>query len=401
MKVVQINSVCGSGSTGKIAVDISRSLNEKGIENYILYGVGKSEHPQGISISDMYYVKMNIAMTRLFGKHGFYSHGATHKLIKHLKRIKPDVIHLHNIHGHYLNVKMLFWYIKKYNIKTIWTLHDCWSFTGHCSHFNFVGCEKWKEGCHNCEQLREYPVSLVFDRSCGTYKAKKDAFLGVNDLTIVTPSDWLGEMVSQSFLKDYDHLTLNNGIDLSLFKPCESDIKEKLGIAGKKVILAVSAHYGERKGYKYYIELAKRLPKDYVMVMVGVSDEQKKTLPQNIIGITRTENQGELVKLYTAADVMVNLTLEDTFPTVNIEALACGTPVVTWRVGGSPEIVGKECGEVTDALDLDAIYEATLRVSNEKEKYTDKCIKRAQNKYDKSKMIEAYMELYGVKGTGK
>ncbi len=399
MKVVQINSVCGQGSTGKIAVDISKSLTEHNIENYILYGVGKSEYSQGISISDMCYVKMNILMTRIFGKHGFYSHSATHKLIKHLKRIKPDVIHLHNIHGHYLNVNMLFWYIKKYNVKTIWTLHDCWSFTGHCSHFNFVGCEKWKKGCHNCEQLREYPVSLIFDRSRDGYKAKKKVFTGVSDLTIVTPSDWLGSMVSQSFLKGYDIKTVNNGIDLSLFKPCESDIKEKLGIADKKVILAVSAHYGERKGYKYYLDLAKRLPDDYVLVMVGVSEEQKKELPENVIGITRTENQEELVKLYTAADVMLNLTLEDTFPTVNIESMACGTPVVTWEIGGSPEIAENECGVVTKALDLDAIYDAIIKISNED--YTDKCIKRAEDRFDKSKMIETYMELYGVKGTGK
>lgn len=399
MKVVQINSVCGSGSTGKIAIDISKSLTEQGIENYILYGIGKSDYPLGICVSNMLYVKLNILMTRIFGKHGFYSHIATWKIICHLKRINPDIIHLHNIHGHYLNVKMLFKYIKKHNIKTIWTLHDCWSFTGHCSHFNYIGCEKWKNGCHNCEQLREYPVSLVFDRSRGAYKAKKNAFLGVNDLTIVTPSDWLGEMVSQSFLKNYPHMTLNNGIDLSLFKPCKSDIKEKLGVVNKKVILAVSAHFGERKGYEYYLELAKRLPKEYAMIMVGVTNEQKKTLPENVIGITRTENQEELVKIYAAADVMVNLTLEDTFPTVNIESLACGTPVVTWQVGGSPEIVSEECGVVTKALDIDAIYEAILRVANEN--HTDKCKKRAEDKYSKRKMIEEYMELYGVKGIEK
>lgn len=394
MKVVQINSVCGQGSTGKIAVDISRSLNDRGIENYILYGVGKSEYPEGISISDMYYVKLNILMTRLFGKHGFYSHGATHKLIKHLKRIKPDVIHLHNIHGHYLNVRMLFRYIKKNNIKTIWTLHDCWSFTGHCSHFNFVGCEKWKTGCHTCEQLREYPVSLLFDRSRGGYKAKKKVFTGVNDMTIVTPSDWLGSLVSQSFLKDYNVLTVNNGIDLSVFKPSPSDIKTKLGIADKKVILAVSAHYGERKGYKYYLDLAKRLPEDYVLVMVGVSEAQKTELPPNVIGITRTENQRELAELYTAAEVMVNLTLEDTFPTVNIESIACGTPVITWEIGGSPEIAGNECGKVEKALDLDGIYKAIMSVTKDE----DNCVKRAKEKFDKSKMIETYIELYGVKG---
>ncbi len=393
MKVVQINSVCGQGSTGKIAVDISKSLTDKGIENYILYGVGKSEYPQGISISDMYYVKMNIAMTRLFGKHGFYSHGATHKLIKYLKRIKPDVIHLHNIHGHYLNVRMLFWYIKKHNIKTIWTLHDCWSFTGHCSHFNFVGCDKWKTGCHNCEQLREYPVSLIFDRSRGGYKAKNKVFSGVNDMTIVTPSDWLKNLVSESFLKDYKTLTVNNGIDLSLFKPCESDIKERLGIGDKKMLLAVSGHFGERKGYRYYLDLAKRLPKDYVLVMVGVSEAQKSELPKNVIGITRTENQRELAELYTAAEAMVNLTLEDTFPTVNIESIACGTPVITWEIGGSPEVAGDECGIVTKALDLDGIYDAIMSVTKDE----DKCIKRAQDKFDKSKMIETYIELYGVK----
>lgn len=394
MKVVQINSVCGQGSTGKICVDLSRRLAERGIENYIIYGIGKSEYPLGICVSNRPYIKFNILLTRVFGKHGFYSHIATRKMIKHLNCIKPDIIHLHNIHGHYLNVRMLFNHIKKHNIKVIWSLHDCWSFTGHCSHFDFVKCEKWKTGCHNCEQLREYPISLVFDRSRGTYKLKKKIFGGVKNMLIVPGSEWLGTKVRESFLNKYDCVVLNSGIDTQLFKPCESDVKEKLGIVDKKMLLAVSAQFGERKGYKYYIELANLLTDEYVLVMVGVSEEQKKELPKNVIGITRTENQNELVKLYSAAEMLINLTLEETFGMVNAEALACGTPVLTWHVGGCPEVIGDDCGIVTEAFDIKAIKEAIPRIINTD--YSERCRERAVTKYDTQIMIDNYMKAYGI-----
>lgn len=395
MKVVQINSVCGYGSTGRIAVEISKALTNKHIENYILYGIKQSDYNLGIKISSDLYVRTNIIKTRLFGKHGFYSKIATRRLINHLKIIKPDIIHLHNLHGHYLNVEMLFDYINSIkDIKVFWTMHDCWSITGHCTHFEFVGCNKWKTGCENCEQLREYPISMFFDRSKEAYSDKKYLFKNINDLTIITPSKWLKKIIGESFLNSKQIITINNGIDISVFRPNHSNIKSKMGIQDKKIILGVSMGFGVRKGYEYYLKLSEKLPKDYIIILIGVSKQQIQSLPSNIIGIERTNNLEQMTKLYTAADVFVNMTLEDTFPTVNIESLACGTPVVTWKTGGSPEIVDEKTGIVVNRLDVDAIYSAICNIVDSDMDYVSACRNRAKELYDKKLMIEKYIKLY-------
>ena len=339
------------------------------------------------------YLKINIAKTRLFGKHGFYSHIATYAMIRELEKIKPDIIHLHNIHGHYLNVKLLFDYIKKNNLKTVWTLHDCWSMTGHCSHFDYAECKKWETGCHHCPQLREYPQSLIFDRSKECYADKKRIFTGVKELTVVTPSDWLGKLVKKSYLSGYKTVTVNTGIDLDLFSPMKSEIKKELGIEDKKMILAVSMGFGERKGFDSYLKLSKMLDDRYHIVMVGVSQEQISFLPKNITGIQKTQNTEELVKLYTASDVFVNMTLEDTFPTVNIESLACGTPVVTWEVGGSPEACDEDTGITVKRHDVSEIYEAVKRITDS-EKPSIACVNRARRCFDRKTMVEKYLQIY-------
>lgn len=393
MKVVQINSVCEYGSTGRIAVDLSRAMTEAGIENYIFYGVGKSEYPLGIKFGNNLYLKSNIIKTRFLGKHGFYSKLATKKMIEKLDEIKPDVIHLHNIHGHYINVEMLFDYIKKNKIRVIWTLHDCWSFTGHCSHFEYVGCERWKTGCESCKQLKEYPKSLIFDRSKQSYADKKKAFCGVENMTIVTPSQWLSRLVGESFLRDYKTTVVNNGVDLNRFYPMKSDMKKRLGIEDKRMILAVSMGFGERKGYSFYSELSKGLSEDAVIVMVGVSKEQAESMPKNIIGIERTQNSEELAMLYSEADAFLNLTLEDTFPTVNMESLACGTPIITWTVGGSPEIPDEKTGIVLERLNMKEVCD-TVNSFKKTEEMSEECVKRARTCFDKKQMIIKYLEIY-------
>lgn len=395
MKVVQINAVCGYGSTGRIAVEISKALTNEHIENYIFYGVKKSDYNLGIKISSDFYVRTNIIKTRLFGKHGFYSKLATRRLINYLKEIKPDIIHLHNLHGHYLNIRILFDYINSLrDIKVIWTMHDCWGITGHCTHFEFVGCEKWKTGCENCEQLREYPISLFLDRSKEAYKDKKQLFENINDLTIVTPSEWLKKIIGESFLSSKQIITINNGIDISVFRPNHSNIKSEMGIQDKKIILGVSMGFGIRKGYEYYLKLSERLPENCVMILIGVSKQQIQSLPSNIIGIEKTNNLEQMTALYTAADVFVNMTLEDTFPTVNIESLACGTPVVTWKAGGSPEIVDEKTGIVVNKLDVDAICSAIRKIIDFDMDYTSTCRNRTKELYDKKLMIEKYIKLY-------
>lgn len=393
MKVVQINSCFGNGSTGKIAEGVMNVLDEKNIENYAFYGAGNSENKKAFKMNGKLYLKFNILKTRLFGKHGFYSHFATFRMIKKLKKTTPDVIHLHNIHGHYINVKMLFKYIKKNNIKTIWTLHDCWSFTGHCSHFDYCGCEKWKKGCFNCPEKLSYPVSWIFDRSKTLYKEKKKAFCGVEDLTIVTPSIWLKDLVKQSFLKDYPVKVINNGIDLNAFKPVETDIRKEYNIENDFVVMGIAFALNNRKGGKYIVDVATKMP-NIKFVIVGLKTEEE--LPENVIVLPKTNSKEELAKIYSMADVFLNPTLEDNFPTVNLEALACGTPVITFETGGSPESVSEDVGIVVQKGNVDELCNAIIGIKiKTKEYYTKNCVEKAKKMYDEKEKFLEYIRIYG------
>lgn len=395
MKVLQINSVCGVGSTGRIVSDISSVLRVNKYQSYVAYGCGNSKEKNSYKIQGNLYLKYNIAKTRLFGKHGFYNKTSTKKLLNWIDIIKPDIIHLHNIHGHYINIEILFNYIKKNNIPTVWTLHDCWSFTGHCSHFDYIGCNKWMNICNKCNEIKSYPRSLIFDRSKESFKDKKWIFTGVENLTIVTPSEWLAKLVKKSFLNEYEIKVINNGIDLNIFKPTPSNFKEKYGLKSKKVILGVASGFDEKKGYKYFLELANRLDDEYRIVLVGLKEEQIKSLPKNIIGILRTANAKELAEIYTAADVFVNPTLEDTFPTTNIEALACGTPIVTFSTGGSPESISEDTGIVVKRGDIQSLYISIIKITKDnKSRYKQNCIDRAKLLYCKNNKFNEYIDLY-------
>lgn len=393
MKIVQINGVCGQGSTGRIAQSISEVASENSIENYIFYGIGTSEYPLAERIESNLYLKLNILKTRFFGKHGFYSQTATRRLLKRLDEINPDIIHLHNIHGHYLNVKLLFNYIKKHNIKTIWTLHDCWAYTGHCAYYDFAKCDKWVTGCYNCSRKHAYPTSMIFDRSKSVYTQKKELFTGVNDLILVTPSEWLANDVRRSFLKDYPVKVINNGIDLKRFAVRDTSLKEKLGLSDKKIILGICFELYDRKGGKYLVEMAKLLSKDQHIVILGLSTEEK--LPENITVLPKTNSVEELAEIYSMADVFANTTLEDNFPTVNIEALACGTPVVTFDTGGSAEIIDENTGYSVKKGDVITMYEKVKAVLDaDKETYRTNCRKRAEDLYSENDKFKEYIELY-------
>lgn len=391
MKVVQINAVCGFGSTGKICVGISKVLCSQGIENYILYNSGCSDRPLGIKCAEPL-PKVQALRSRILGNYGFNSRISTRKLIRELQRIAPDVVHLHNLHGHNCDLEMLMAYFRETKTKLVWTFHDCWAFTAYCPHFVMAGCEKWKTGCHHCSQRRTF--SWFFDRSSWLFEKKKRAFSGL-DMTIVTPSEWLAGLVKESFLKEYPVVVVNNGIDLNVFKPTPSDFRQNHGIREDQVLLlGVAIGWHPRKGADVFMRLARRLDTDrFRIVMVGTDDKIDRQLPENIISIHRTANQAELAQIYTAADLFVNPTREDTFPTVNMESLACGTPVLTYSTGGSPEILDDKTGMVVDCDDEEALYDAIMRIGHEQPFSWTDCRSRGLS-YDENRKFREYSALY-------
>ena len=337
-RILFINSVC-NGSTGTICKNLYKAAEEAGHECCIAYGRG--EAPKGfntIKIGNKLDFYLHVLKARLFDASGFGSKRATKEFIKNIDEFKPDIIHLHNIHGYYVNIEILFNYLKQHpEIKKVWTLHDCWAFTGHCPHFEYEQCEQWKTECKKCVKKREYPRTLI-DRCKKNYRIKKCIFTSVDNLILVSPSRWLESLVKKSYLQHYSIRVINNGIDTKIFKYTKSDIKEKYGIKNKKLILGVASIWDKKKGLDTFIELSKKIDADYQIVLIGLNKKQIKKLPNNIIGINRTENIQELVKWYSAANIFFNPTFEDNYPTVNLEAIACGTPVVTFDTGGSSEI---------------------------------------------------------------
>ena len=342
MKVVSINTVC-NGSTGKIVGSISSSLIESGEETFCIYGRRKGYvNIPCKKIGGFFSFWYHVFLTTVFDLHGHGSYFKTKKIVRELKKLNPDIIHLHNIHGYYINYKVLFNYLKnEYQGRVFWTLHDCLPMTGHCAYFSNVSCEKWKTECHDCPNKKMYPTSLLFDRSRKNYQEKKNLFNGVKDLTIITPSVWLQNIVLSSYLKKYPVKTINNGINLNIFYPRLTDsIFDKYNIPkDKKVLLGVASIWEKRKGLDDFLMLSKLVNDDYVIVLVGLNNKQISKLKQykNIIGIRRTENQDDLASLYSVSFALINPTYEDNYPTVNIEALASGTRVIAYDTGGCVE----------------------------------------------------------------
>ncbi len=326
------------------------------------------------------------------GYSGCFNYCDTCALLKHLKAFKPDIIHLHNLHSEYINLRLLFNYIKKANIAVVWTLHDCWSFTGGCAHFVMEKCNKWQTHCYGCKIHRQYPGSY-FDNSQRMWGLKREWFTGVNNMTIVTPSMWLMSLVYQSFLKNYPVRVINNGINLDVFKPSKSDFRKRYDLINKKIVLGVSFGWGLRKGLDVMIKLSDVLPENYKIVMVGTNENIDKQVPSNVLSIHRTDSQQELCEIYSIADVFANPTREDTFPTVNLEALACGTPVVTFATGGSPECIDETCGIVVPIDDIEAMRRAVIHVCEDVPFSRDACLDRAK-KFDQHVMYDQYVDMY-------
>lgn len=394
MKIIQINSVCGTGSTGKIVVDICKLGKQHDFNMSVGYGRGSS--PSEINtykIGNAFDFINHVLVNFTLGQNGFASQHVTRKFLNWLDTQKPDIIHLHNLHGFYINVELLFQYIKSKNIPTVWTFHDCWPITGQCAHFDSIQCSKWTEQCYECPIYRtKYPYSIFHDNSRKNYIRKRECFTNVPNLTIVTPSNWLANIVKHSYLKEYPCKVIPNGINLNLFTPQKCSIDT----SARKIILGVANVWTKYKGLHDFYKLADFLPDNFQIVLIGVNKQQKKYIERNysdrFIAITHTNNQQELAAWYNKAFVFVNPTYEDTFPTTHLESLACGTPVITYNTGGCSESLDSKCGIVVEKGNISELANAILSLPHDSS-LSASCRSRAQN-YDRFTCFQAYIELY-------
>lgn len=394
MKVLQINAV-PYGSTGKIMFSLADVIKENAGEVLCTSGFSwkTSDREDYFLTSGIIEKTIHMFMAKITGYNGCFSWGSTVRLLKKINQFKPNIIHLHNIHGWFVNIPMLFRYLKKHpEIKVIWTFHDCWPVTGQCPYFTLVGCNKWQERCYGCVQYRKYPDSYV-DKSQKMHDLKKKWFMNMPNMIIVTPSQWLKSIVKQSFLRNYDVRVVNNGINLNIFSEKENCIRKQYNLENKFVLLGVAYAWDKRKGIDVFIELAERLPEQYVIILVGTDDKIDKILPANIISIHRTQDQNELAEIYTAADLFVNPTKEENYPTVHLESLACGTPVVTFNTGGAAEMLNEKCGSVIDYGDIDMMEKEIYFRCEEKPFLREDCVRQAQNFNEKNRYKE-YLDLY-------
>lgn len=391
-----INIVCGVKSTGRICTDLADELTTQGHEVKIAYGretVPEKYQKYAVRIGNDLDVYAHALRGGVFDSVGLGSRWYTEQFIKWVKKYNPDVIHLHNIHGYYINIEVLFEYLRICGKHITWTLHDCWAFTGHCFYFDFANCYRWETGCYNCPKKTDYPKSYVFDKSKRNYELKKNLFCNIPNLTIVTPSEWLAGLVKRSYLKDYPVEIVHNGIDTNVFKPTTSDLRKHFGISDKKVVLGIAGVWEPRKGLPDMLELNRKLDDSYQMILIGINESQRKKsgIPDDVITIPRTDSQKELAQYYTMADVYVNPTYEDNYPTTNLEAIACDTPVITYDTGGSGESA-RIRGRVVRKGDIGAMIKAIEEIT--KEKICEDTI----NQFGYQYMVIKYLELYLKQG---
>lgn len=391
-KLLQINVTANWGSTGKIAEQIGLCAQAHGWESYIAYGrYSNPSSNQLLKIGDQLDVYLHYSKNRFLDGEGLGSERATEKLLKEIDRIQPDVIHLHNIHDHYLNYPVLFRYFAQKDIPVVWTQHDLWATTGHCA-FSIDGCDKWKTGCFECPAI----PCFCLDKSRRNYELKKDMFTSVKNMTIVPVSEWLGTQIQQSYLKHFPMKVIKNGVDIEIFKPIKGNVIEKYALKDKHVLLAVSSVWPEFKGLNDFISLSGMLPDDYRIVIVGLTSNQISQLSTNMIGIERTDSQMELAQLYSAADVVMSLSSFETFGLTIAEGMACGTPAIVYGNAALPELITKKTGRVVKSGDLQELYDTILyMVENDfKPIHSVDCRKRAEEVFDKNKTWESCISLY-------
>lgn len=394
MRVYQLNTCGGVKSTGRIALDIARLVEAQGGKCRIAYGVPGV--PDGFD--HLFYRmgtplerKVHGALRKLLDAEGYGSRRATRRMIKDLSAFSPDVVHLHNLHGCYVNLQMLFDFLSELQRPVVWTLHDCWPFTGHCAYFDYAACDRWKTGCRHCPQQRSYPPCFGLDGSARNYAHKRKLFTSLSNLTLVTPCEWMRQPLSSSFLSGYPVRVIPNGVDLTAFCPTQSDLRKRYDVGQRKLALGVASEWDERKGLRYIAQASERMGEGYLFAAIGVEPGQLEGLPGRVLGLRRTQSVHELAQWYTAADCLVNPTLEDNMPMVNLEALACGTPVAVFATGGCPEAVDETCGKVVAKGDVEALCGAVAALCERKP--VDACLLRAK-RFDSRRTYESYVRLY-------
>ena len=401
-KLLQINPVLRTNtSTGRIVQEIGELAIKEGWDSYVAYSGGRDGlkpcKSKLIPVGGKVDVAFHGLWTRLTDRHGLASWSATRRFIDEIKALKPDIIHIHNIHGYFLNYKILFDFLAQSDIPVVWTVHDCWLYTGHCYHYAAAGCYKWQSLCEDCPQKFEFPASYLVDRSRQNFLDKKEAFTSVPNMTIVTVSEWMKNEMSNSFLKNCQFQVIHNGIDLNVFsvQDNEQGVRQRYGLGDKRIILGLASIWSKEKGWDDFIEMAKMLNDNELIVLVGVSEKQQEQLPSNIVGIRRTENVQQLAELYSAADVFVNPTWQDNYPTVNLEAIACGTPVVTYRTGGSVEAITDSTGMIVEQGDVAGLLSAAREIMQRGTQFfKDSCRKFALENFDKEERYNDYLKLY-------
>lgn len=390
-RLLLINPAKNYGSTGKIVEQIGLLAESRGWEVRVSHTVRyeRNSKLKSILFSSRLTEQWHALMSLLFDRQGLHSSRKTKLLVRKIKEYNPDIIHLHNVHGYYLNYVVLFRYLAESKIPVVWTMHDCWSFTGHCTYFDMVNCEKWKNQCDNCPNLKDYPRALI-DRSKKNFNLKKELFTSLQCLTMVPVSQWLGELTRQSYLGKFPIKVIHNGVDLNTFRITSKG----QGQSSPKIVLGVTSNgFAGRKGLDDFIALSSILPKEYKIVMIGLHEEELTQLPSNILGMKRTANVEELVDYYNQAAVFINPTYSDNFPTTNIEALACGTPVVTYKTGGSPEAIDEFTGIVVEQGNVDELAKAIIKITSGPKPAT-LCRKRAEELFNKDNCFDTYIQLY-------
>ena len=402
-KLLQINPVIRvNTSTGRIMQEIGELAMQNGWECHIAYSKGRDGirecRSDIIPVGNKWSTAWHGIETRLFDRHGLASSYATRQFVRKIEEIRPDVVHIHNIHGYFLNYQILFDYLSKAGIPVVWTVHDCWLYTGHCYYYSFAGCDRWQTGCHHCPQKKEFPTSLFCDRSRRNFEDKKSAFtsMPLDGMTIVPVSEWIRNEMRRSFLSAYPFRVIHNGINTDIFNIYDDrQVRKTFGLGNRHILLGVASIWSREKGLDDFIRMAGMLNEDEVVVLVGIKPEDRKRLPDNVIGIARTENIRQLAELYAAADVFVNPTWQDNYPTVNMEAIACGTPVVTYRTGGSVEVITSATGMIVEQGNLSELLKSIREIESKgKASYQEACRKYALLNFRKEDRYMEYLRLY-------